>query len=192
MPQLPCRHHNIFPAHFTNRIAACCVLYNIWVTRVQPCYEATPVSTSSGWALGHLPASETMFKSLFLVLLEAQGHSHRPRKYTRIQILCDYKITTSWKKNPKTKKDTFQVILHFLNVCTSRKLQVTFPTATRFAAFPGKTTIHSSAEDADAANPGTGLPKHTALADTGWHFTFLSWLDPLSVHLAVSGASPSA
>lgn len=78
---------------------------------------------------------------------------------------------------------------------------MTISTAIRFAAFLGKTTIHSPLRAhqlllgcADAAIPGTGLPtplKHTAWAAIAQHFTSSLWLDPLSGHLTVSGASPS-
>lgn len=54
------------------------------------------------------------------------------------------------KEKPPNQKGHFSVIFHFLKVCTFRKLQVTFPTATRFAAFPGKITIQSSAESTSA------------------------------------------
>lgn len=68
------------------------------------------------WALGHLPASETMFKSLFLVFLEVQWYSRRTRKSTHIQVLCDYKIITPQKKNPQTKNFSFLESLHFQEV----------------------------------------------------------------------------
>lgn len=54
------------PARLADIVAACCVLDSIYVcvTEIQPRHEAIPGSTSATkGALGHLPASETVFKS---------------------------------------------------------------------------------------------------------------------------------
>lgn len=73
-------------------------------------------------------------------------------------------------KKETNKKSTFQTILHFLEVCTSRKLQVTFPATLSFAAFPGKITIHSSAESASAL--GRSCIRCSPLNSQLWQRTF--------------------